>query len=365
MLVPGPAIVGAFDGQLRDEIRGLLRERPLLRGLIPKGVLLSRERAVVLETNDGVVSGAMAALLADVVDGVVDPAWCWSQDTMTLIEPMRMRLAEVLEMLISAQRPPAWWRLFYETVSDLDSGALEGLPVPLVDGRVVRDVRSCFLPTDLTESIASLELRIIAPDAVHPLLERLGARPGDAYSVLSSDELHQRLREERPQVESQRFSKAVLELVALADPEPTDISQLRQMQVPVQDDQSVELGEAVVPGSVLSSVVASDAWVIDPAFASEVGTRALELAGGMADFVVERHHDVLLDPDDVDLLIPDGRGWVEYVAGLLNDSDPASCLVPELDVVVGLDVVADDAWPRAWPLLSRPQVRDAIVLRRR
>ena len=90
----------------------------------------------------------------------------------------QLALADVLEQLVALQREPSWWRELYDALEGVDTTILDGLPVPLVDGRVVRDVRSCLLPEGDVGALTELGLRVIHPAAVHPLLARLGARPG-------------------------------------------------------------------------------------------------------------------------------------------------------------------------------------------
>ena len=55
------------------------------------------------------------------------------------------------------------------------------LPVPLVDGRLAVGPRGRLLPgPGLTGlDLEGLDLHVVHPDAVHPLLEALGARPPD------------------------------------------------------------------------------------------------------------------------------------------------------------------------------------------
>ncbi|HVQ86545.1 MAG TPA: molecular chaperone Hsp90 [Actinomycetes bacterium] len=364
-LVPPPAIVGAFDGQIRARIRELARERPLLRGLVPEGVPVPRDRAVVVESASVVVTPEVAAAVAAVIDGVVDPRWCASRVALTLIEPRRLSLADAFDELLGASLPPAWWHSFYESISQYELSSLEGLPVPLVGGRVVRNIRECFLPDSDAEPPLVLGLRVIDPAAAHPLLRRLGAQPGDPAALLGSDQLRRELTQQRSPDEARDFAKSVLRLVEDAGFDDDDRSTLAtclgQLSVPVQEDEWVALADALLPGSALAEVAFPDAWVIDAQFVAEVGSEAIVQAGALVELATRVQHDVLLDREVIDDLMADGAAWVDFVEASLDDDDIGSSFANDLLLVAGLDVVADDNWSRVWPMLVRPDVREAII----
>jgi hypothetical protein len=92
----------------------------------------------------------------------------------------------------------------------------------------------------------------------------------------------------------------------------------------------------------------------------------------LATFALVRADDVVLDPDDLE---PRDTDWAEPDdVGLLDAVDvwcedvldqlPQTDVPPVATEVVGvrdLDLVDDDAWPRALALLSRPPLRDAVT----
>jgi hypothetical protein len=355
-LVPPPRLVGAVDGRLREAIRAELRERPLLQSA-STGALLSRERAVVLMDADQDV----VEVLADVIDGLVAAEWSRSATAVTLLEPATISLADALDLLVDAQRPATWWYSLYVALDAVDRTQLDGLPVPLADGRVVRDVRSCVLPATHSKLLTSLGLRVIHPDAGHPLLARLGARSSEPRVVLADPQLHERLCEALPTMERDRLSRSILTLVREAALGPGEEPALGQLAVPLDDGVWVDVRGAVLPSTLLASVVTRDIRLIDAAFVSDVGAESLIAVGALGGLSVEHHHDVLLDPDSVEELVPDGGEWAEHLGSLAATDEIDSAIAVDVALVVGLDLVAEDAWGRAWPLLAEPDVRRAIV----
>ena len=131
----------------------------------------------------------------------------------------RCDAGEMVARLLGVQRPAGWWRALYaaleplvETVPGL-LDELRALPVPLADGRTVAGPATVLLPPGRSgagrdtadepdaERRAVLEhgaaltglslpgLHIGDPDAVHPLLARLGRRPADPSALLDDPAL--------------------------------------------------------------------------------------------------------------------------------------------------------------------------------
>ncbi|HVX45765.1 MAG TPA: ATP-binding protein, partial [Mycobacteriales bacterium] len=134
---------------------------------------------------------AAAPALSDVVDGLLDSEWSAVSHEAALrsLGVRRLSAAHVVELVSTVERPAEWWGRLYAGLQDAaDRDALAGLPVPLVDGRLVTGARGAFLVEgEAPGAVEVLGLRVIAPAAAHPLLERLGARPASAFSLLQED----------------------------------------------------------------------------------------------------------------------------------------------------------------------------------
>ncbi|MCZ9339411.1 hypothetical protein NGM37_16695, partial [Streptomyces sp. TRM76130] len=92
------------------------------------------------------------------------------------------------------EKEPGWWRRLYESLAGVDPDRLSGLPVPLADGRTVIGPRQVLLPTADgaaldPEVLARLGLKVVHPDAAHPLLEKLGALPAAPRAVLTTPQV--------------------------------------------------------------------------------------------------------------------------------------------------------------------------------
>ena len=106
---------------------------------------------------------------------------------------------------------------------------LADIPVPLTGGRRSTGARGCLLPgpavdPDLARRAGDVvpALRIVDPQAAHPLLERLGARPADADALLADqglvaelDRVRQELEDSDPDPDELRdLAEVVLDLLA-------------------------------------------------------------------------------------------------------------------------------------------------------
>ena len=121
---------------------------------------------------------------------------------------------------------------------------LGGLPVPLIDGRTAIGPRDVLLPSaQLGELMAGVDvagLRIAHPAAVHPLLERLGARPADPADLLAAPAVQdavdaQPRRRAGPDLDVEELADAVLRLVAAAEVGPGELPWLGELALPDTD----------------------------------------------------------------------------------------------------------------------------------
>ena len=106
----------------------------------------------------------------------------------------RLGAADLADRLLGVRRPAAWWRAVYaalEPAADTVPGLLDelrALPVPLADGRTVPGPAGVLLPLGADAGrvgdLALPGLHIADPDAVHPLLARLGATLAEPDGLL-------------------------------------------------------------------------------------------------------------------------------------------------------------------------------------
>ncbi len=166
-------------------------------------------------------------------------------------------------------------------------------------------------------------LRVVHPDAAHPVLERLGAQRVDAGALATHPLLRDRVLD--------GDEDAADVLLALADAAPSVVapSWWAEALLPAADGEAAPARGLVLPGS------AAAGWFdpeVLPAVAAEAvdrwGAAVLERVGVRGGLVVER----------VDELVADAlEDWPDYLAetGAVDDG--------ELLAVTDLDAVAD--WP--------------------
>src|SRR5215467_9431275 len=184
-LVPSPLAQGELDAQLRDKILRLLPDIAFLPAAEPTGRRVRPRDAVVVDASMPRLAVSIAPVLPGVIAG---PA---RHPAFAVLGVQRLRLAELADMLAGVDRNPAWWRDLYAVLAAAEPaelGELGALPVPLADGRLVRGPRGLLLPGPGLEHpgrLAALGLRVVDPEAAHPLLARLGAVEATPRGVLA------------------------------------------------------------------------------------------------------------------------------------------------------------------------------------
>ncbi|WP_374204060.1 sacsin N-terminal ATP-binding-like domain-containing protein [Streptomyces sp. HPF1205] len=411
-LVPGPLGKGELDAELRRRILAELprtaflpraaettAESPFTAGggadavdTWDDGGPLAGEGRALRPVEAEVVEGATAEavrVLAEVLPTLV-PSALERRPALRQLGVARLSLADAVDRLAGAERPADWWYRLYDALTGTDADVLSGLPVPLGDGRTVVGPRQVLLPVrgedaaDVEpEVLARLGLRVAHPDAAHPLLEKLGAAPATPRAVLTSPQVRAAvaasLDEERPGwdeeagLDADELADTVLALARAAGLAPGDEPWLSALALPDEDGELAPAGELVLPGSPLEDVLREgELAAVDPELARRWGEQPLTAVGVLATFALVRAADVVLDPDDLE---PRDSDWAEPDdAGLLDAVDvwcedvldqlPETDVPPVATEVVGvrdLDLVDDDAWPRALALLSRPPLREAIT----
>ncbi|TQF74361.1 ATP-binding protein [Rhodococcus spelaei] len=345
-LVPVPGFArGEVDEQLRESV---LRELTNGRWLPGVGdAMLTPREATVLPG----LTADLAALLADAVPGLVVPelSGAGSAQALSAVGAHRIGLARLAELLSGLHREPEWWGRLYQELEPLvvDALAVEELaavPVPLADGRTVTGPRTTVLGRDdLGVAGRGVDwIRLVHPDAAHPLLARLGAGTVGPGDVLADPALRARIEDVDygDPFAATELADAVLPLVAAVDGRGDLPSWLGELPLPDADGELRAADELLLPHAPLASVLTADSPF-----------------GEVAAHVVERHGD--------DALRALGVGWsfavlrAELPTGPEHDLDdePAwwATLTTDPEVLVAvrdLDLVDQDRWPAALSLLA-------------
>ncbi|MFE2498887.1 sacsin N-terminal ATP-binding-like domain-containing protein [Streptomyces scopuliridis] len=382
-LVPGALGKGELDGQLRAAI---LERLPRVAFLAPAAP--SEELTALRPFEAEVVEGAGAdtvSVLAEVLPTLL-PAGLERRVELRTLGVGRLPLGEAIERIAGAERPPEWWWRLYESLAGVDPERLSGLPVPLASGRTTIGPRQILLPLPdaaWSAELGRLGLKVAHPEATHPLLEKLGALPATSRAVLTTPQVRAAVAasmdagevwdEDVDTPDAEELAEIVLGLVRDAGLEAGDEPWLGALALTDEDGELAPAGELVLPGSSFASVLREDELAFcDAELAERWGEQPLAACGVLADFALVRATDVVLDPDELepregDFAELDDVGlldavdvWCEDVLDRLPET-PVPPVATEIVAVRDLDLVDDDAWPRALALLARPPLRDALT----
>jgi hypothetical protein len=359
-LVPTPGFPkSTVDAKLRDEVLASLAGEPWLS--TQDGGEVSGRQARVLDVD---VPG-LPALLADVLPGLLKGAA--PAQVLKAVSVQVISIEEVLETLTGVSREPGWWREVYAALTiaveshALAASRLDGLPVPLSDGRTLPGARGSLLvegSAELLELLSDVDipgLRLVHPAASHPLLERLGAKQADARELLNADQLRDAVERSvediRSGLDGTTLAGAVLRLIAdCGDDAPRWVGALA---LPATDTWR-RADELVLPASPLIDIFDEEVFeedgaldVLDEDFAEDWPADTLKAAGVLDSFALV----VDDEPHEPDHDLPDEEAWWD------SRPEPPSTLVAIRD----LDLVADDSWPAALRLLAaRPETWHAL-----
>ncbi|GAA4360281.1 sacsin N-terminal ATP-binding-like domain-containing protein [Angustibacter luteus] len=375
-LVPVGLPAGALDGALREQVLRVLVGAPILRG-VQDGRALRPRDAVALDVDAD--PAALEALAPRVAGLVRAPAS--ARAVLRALDVAVTPLADVVETL-PAQGDPASWLALYEALSPLavDANAREALaalPVPLADGRVVRGARGLLLggpgqlPATALEALAPFGLRVVHPEAAHPLLERLGARPASAREVLDDPAVRTAVEQvaDDEAAEPDQVVDAVLALVAAAvgaqgllTAEQGDLEWLRDLPLPDEDGEPTPAGLLAMPGSVAADLLDGDEIGVLRQDAVSRWPRAALAAVGVLDGLAAV---VVQDPDlrDPPEALADLDGFDDWADELLRSGEVVGGdVVGPVAAVRDLDVVRPDRWPElVRHLASEPELRRALL----
>ncbi|MFE5731649.1 sacsin N-terminal ATP-binding-like domain-containing protein [Streptomyces sp. NPDC056528] len=386
-LVPGPFGKGPLDGALREAILDRLPRVGFLAPAVP-----TEELPALRPIEAEVVEGAGAEtvnVLAEVFPTLL-PAGLERRPELRTLGVGRVPLTEAVDRLAGVDRPAGWWWRLYDSLAGVDPDRLTGLPVPLAEedgetrSRTAIGPRQVLLPQENTPpELARLGLKVAHPDAAHPLLEKLGALPATPRAILTTHQVRLAVAasldvgeiwdEDIDALDAEELAETVLGLVRDAELAPGEEPWLGALALPDEDGELAPAGELVLPGSPFAAVVREDEIaLVDAGLAARWGEQPLTACGVLATFALVRANDLVLDPDEVepregDYPEPDDAGlldavdvWCEDVLDRLPET-PVPPVATEITAVRDLDLVDDDAWPRALALLAAPPLRDALI----
>ncbi len=359
-LVPGLMGKGALDAAIRREIVKALPDTPLLP-TISEGVVPGNQARAV----DG--TAGFLAKIAGIVPGLLPAGWVSRHPALTTLGVRRVDLADVVDMLSGEaveDKDPAWWRSLYEVLPADDLEAIGAVAVPLADGRLVRGPRGTLVLSQESGTfdpalLAPLGLRIVHPDAVHPLLLRLGAAEATPRTVLEDPLTHAAVSESLNSADPEPVAQAVLALVDAAGLTAGEAPWLADLALRGADGELYAAGELLLAEGSLAGLIDPEVpfGVAAPDLVEKFGPHVLAAAGVLDGFAVVNDSDVLLDPAECDHDLDLEDEWLEAVLDLLPDLDVPP-VVREFTAVRDLEYVAD--WPSALALLSRPPLRAAL-----
>ncbi|TNC28153.1 sacsin N-terminal ATP-binding-like domain-containing protein [Amycolatopsis alkalitolerans] len=319
-LVPKPGFpLSEVDGQLREAVLRELGGQPWLPG--PEELPALGARVLTVESPE------LVELLGGVVPRLVSLSGPDVARALAIVEANPLEVPELVEILTGLERRPSWWYSLYDALLPLleahsvSADDLGALPAPLADGRTLPGPRGTFLygaSADVLELIDEADvvgLRLVHPDAAHPLLERLGAKRADSADLLESPALREAVERSVEDAQSgldvRPLADAVLRLQS-----DSPVDGLGALALPSRDGWR-RADELVLPTSPLLAV-------FDPEALGEDGALSV------------------LDGDFAEDWSPDALAGV----GVLNG------FVVTEDGIRDLDLVADEAWPEALRILA-------------
>ncbi|MGH3879675.1 MAG: sacsin N-terminal ATP-binding-like domain-containing protein [Actinophytocola sp.] len=366
---PGPATDTVLDAAARVYPRLLQHTDPHERTrLVPEpGFPLSEvderlRRQVVealrtaawLPTHTGTVEPRHASTvpgpaLVEALDDTIGGLTTLEHDAkLQSLDVTRLTVADIVARVTGIDRPPAWWHRLYTAlapIADVDRDAREALgalPVPLIDGRTLPGPRGTLIADTDLDSILDTDLAIVHPEAVHPLLERLGARRADAEDLLDStrEAVERSLDDAESGLDTGKLRDAVLALVGEAGVRPGEHPWLAALALPDDAGDHRRADELALPGARFLDLLDDDTplGILDREVADRWPGHVLAAVGVLGGFAVV----VDETPAGPDHDLADEQAWWD---GL--EEPPA-----RLTAVRDLDLVADHAWPAALELLA-------------
>ncbi len=363
VLIPSPGFAaGHDDDRLRTALIEELSVGRWLPGADGDDLIPSRSE-VLVDLTPG-----LAALIGEIITTLVHPDLSERSALSQLrsVGVTEIGLAEIAARLTGLEREPRWWGKLYAELSMLAQGQVDelgALPVPLVDGRTMPGARGTVLPPytsdaidagseddDATGPVAPSWLPTVHPDAVHDLLERLGARRISVGEMLADPALQSEVESDP---ESEQLARSVLGLLRGAPDSPVP-GWLGSLALPTMDDGDLRpADELLLPDSPLAAVLVDDSpfGVVSPEWVQRYGAASLRALGVGWDFTLTREEY----PTGPEHDLPDESQWWDTLVD-----------VPQTLIAVrDLDLVDPDKWPQALSLLAEsPDVAVLLTERR-
>ncbi|GAA5160856.1 molecular chaperone Hsp90 [Pseudonocardia eucalypti] len=381
-LAPEPGFpLSELDAALRDAVGAELRGQPWLPTAPPVSDLCgyshtNHSRGVRPADAILVEPPALAEALAEVVPGILAPGDGSGFSTvpraaLTALGVPTLALAELADRLAGLRRPPSWWRELYAALAtEVDRvpsarDELAALPVPLVDGRTVTGPRTV---TALTGGSAALTgdrpldlpgLRILHPEAAHPLLIRLGVTEAGPAELLDHPSIRDAVTTsvaaaEEGDRDPEPLADLVLALVAeLAGDVLATRPWLAALALPDEHGEPARADELMLPDAAIAPLLVPDApiGVLDGELVARHPRRVLTSVGVLDSFALLADDEPAGPEHDLD---DEDRWWDGFAATGRPE--------PERVVAVrDLDLVADDAWPAALAELARLAGADPVA----
>ncbi|MCI9888992.1 hypothetical protein JT358_11070 [Micrococcales bacterium 31B] len=383
-LVPRGGAPNAIVGALFESAAIELRRAAIVP--VVTGGYLGPEDACALE--EGLAAQPRFAALAASAGFAHLATLRWGDAAAQRLGIERVSAADIIEQLPTGAVD---WQERYSALATCEaelrgSDALGALAVPLADGRVVRGCRGVvrlvgeaegdaffdagaggglLLAPDQVEFLQQFGLRVVDPEAFHPLLERLGLAPLAVPEALAGDlgravcaEV-QRHFDEGDEDAAEALSAALLGLLHTVEAnlgsrgwrvgQALPLERLHLLNLVVEDEQRelAPLRNVCLPGAV-----ALDAYHVDWLTAAadetvaEFGVAALAWCGAavqvpqvdLSSLLESRPDEVLHDlPEDLEDEVSDCREWLEQVVASAGRAYPVA--------LRDAHQVRDEAWP--------------------
>ena len=345
-IVPPPRFpLSEVDEKLRALVLEQLRVTRWLRPAFDhKTRMLAPSEARLLPVPSFELADSVAAAIPGLV--VAELAAPEYAPALAALDTVRLRLSDVVDAITGIDRTPAQWRTLYEALAkivDNDPSAREelgALPVPLADGRTIPGPRGTLVAD---AELSNLDgVNAVHPDAVHPLLERLGARRGGPDELLESmaARVAHSLDDAESGLDVEPLVNTVLRLVNDAGVRSGEHSWLGALALRDTDGEWRRADELALPGSRFLALLDDDCplGVLATDTAERWPAHVLAAVGVIDSFglVVDE------SPTGPDHDLADEADWWD------EQHEPPARMVAVRD----LDLVADDAWPAAIRLLA-------------
>jgi hypothetical protein len=333
------------DDRVRELVIGELRRARWLPAA-GDGADLAPARATVLDLPGEELADLVAGVLPDVVHGGL--AGPEHAKALAVLGVPRMSAGALVAAVTGIDRLPDWWHRLYSALSpvaEVDAtvrAELGGLPVPLADGRTLPGPRGVLLVDEHLDRLSTVDgLRVVHPEAAHPLLERLGARRGGPADLLDSEPLRDAVERSLDDAESGVDVSGLVEVVLRLIGEVGEGRPwLGTLALPDEVGDWRRADELALPGSAFLDVLAVDSpiGVLAEETAKAWPASVLTAAGVLDGFTVVDDDE----PTEPDHDLPDESDWWDTLA------EPPTRVLAIRD----LDQVDDEAWPRALRLLA-------------